>query len=81
MVVAFGIAFNLPVFILVPVMAGVLNARVLNQFQRHAAVLIFIAAAILTPGPDIASQLMLAAPLLILFELSVLAAFVIERIR
>lgn len=80
MVVAFGIAFNLPIFILIPVMAGVLNTRMLNQFQRHVAVLVFIAAAILTPGPDIASQLMLAIPLLVLFELSVLGAVIIEKL-
>ncbi len=81
MVVAFGLAFNFPVFILIPVIAGILNAKMLNQFHRQVVVLIFIAAAILTPGPDIASQLMLAVPLIVLFELSLLGAVIIERLR
>lgn len=79
MSVAFGIAFNLPVVILGLVKAGVLNSRMLGHYQRHAIVLIFIAAAVLTPGPDIASQLLLAAPLLVLFEGSVLLAGIFEK--
>jgi sec-independent protein translocase protein TatC len=54
---------------------------VLNQFQRQAIVLIFIAAAVLTPGPDVASQLMLAIPLLLLFELSVGLAALMEMMK
>ena len=81
MVSGFGLAFNLPVFILIPVMLGVLNTRMMNQFHRQVIVLIFILAAVLTPGPDIASQLLLAVPLVLLFELSLLAAFVAERMR
>lgn len=81
LLVSFGLAFNLPVFILTLVWTGVVNTRMLNQFQRQVIVLIFIAAAILTPGPDIASQLMLAVPLLVLFEGSVLAAMVLDALR
>ena len=80
MSVAFGLAFNSPVFILIPVALGILNTRVLNQFHRQVVVLIFVLAAILTPGPDIASQLLLAIPLLILFELTLIASFFTERI-
>ena len=78
MSLAFGVAFNLPVVILGLVKAGVLNSKMLNHYQRHAVVLIFILAAILTPGPDIASQFMLAVPLLVLFEASVFLAALIE---
>lgn len=78
MSLAFGVAFNLPVVILGLVKAGVLNSTLLRHYQRHAIVLIFIAAAILTPGPDIASQFMLAVPLFILFEGSVVLAGFIE---
>lgn len=81
MVIAFGFAFNLPVFVLALVASRVVQAKMLNKFQRHVVVFIFIAAAILTPGPDIASQLMLAIPLLVLFELSVAAAYVLELLR
>ncbi len=81
LLISFGVAFNLPVFVLILAWTGVVNVRMLNQFQRQAIVLIFIAAAILTPGPDIASQLMLAAPLLVLYETSVLAAMGMEALR
>ena len=81
LLISFGAAFNLPVFILILVWTGIVNAQMLNQFQRQAVVLIFIAAAILTPGPDIASQLMLAVPLLVLYESSVLAAVLMDLLR
>ncbi len=81
MVIAFGFAFNLPVFILALVASRVVGTQALNKFQRHVIVLIFIAAAVLTPGPDVASQLMLAIPLLILFELSIVAAYILEFFR
>ena len=81
MVFAFGVAFNLPVFILALVGSGLVTAKMLNRFQRWAILIIFILAAVLTPGPDIASQLMLAIPLLILFELSVGGAVLLEKIR
>lgn len=81
MMTAFGIAFNLPLAILAAVVAGVLDASTLMRYQRHAIVLIFIAAAILTPTPDIASQLFLAAPMTFLYEVSVAGAFMIQRAR
>jgi len=81
LLISFGAAFNLPVFVLILAWTGVVNVQMLNQFQRQAIVLIFIAAAILTPGPDIASQLMLAVPLLALYELSVLGAMGMEALR
>lgn len=80
-ILGFGLAFNLPVVILALAFMRILNTRVLNNYQRHAVVLILILAAMLTPGPDIASQLLLAAPLLILFELSVFAVWLLEAKR
>ncbi len=79
MLLAFGIAFNMPVFVMAFVVSGVWSARDLNRYQRHAVVLIFILAAVMTPGPDIASQLLLALPLVALFELSVLAAVIFGK--
>lgn len=79
LLLAFGVAFNLPLFVIALGSLGVLNTRVLNHYQRHAIVLIFIIAAVLTPSPDVASQVLLAVPLIILFELSVLGVFLVER--
>ena len=81
MLLAFGVAFNLPVFVIALALTGVLNIQTLKHFHRHAIVLIFILAAILTPSPDIASQILLAVPLLALFELSVLGVFFVDRRR
>ena len=79
MMIAFGVSFNLPVFIMALVLSGLVTFKTLQLYQRHIIVLIFIAAAVLTPGPDIASQLMLGAPLIFLFQISLLAAWLVER--
>lgn len=81
MMIGFGFAFNLPVFIVALVASGFVKVRTLNYYHRHIIVLIFIAAAVLTPGPDIASQMMLAIPLLFLFEFSLLAGWLVEKAK
>lgn len=77
---AFGIAFELPVILVLLTRVGLLSSSKLSQFRRYAIVLIFIAAAILTP-PDVVSQLSLALPLMLLYELSILGAKWVERRR
>lgn len=81
MLLAFGISFNLPVLILFLAWAGVLTPEMLQRYQRHAIILILIVSAAITPGPDIASQLFLAGPLFILFEISVVGTFFISNIK
>lgn len=81
MLLAFGVAFNLPVFLIGLSAAGILNAKVLNKFRKHAIFAIFIAAAVLTPGPDIASQILLAVPLLVLYEIGVAGSWVAGSMR
>ncbi len=78
MVMAFGIAFNLPLAVVALVALGFARVATLNRFQRHVIVLIFIGAAVLTPGPDIATQLLLAVPLVLLFEMSIAASWIVE---
>lgn len=79
MMIAFGVSFNLPVFVAGAAAAGVVTAQSLRRHWRHAVVVIFIAAAVLTPSPDIASQLALALPMMALYELSVGAAWLIGK--
>ncbi len=81
MMLAFGISFNMPVFIIAFVLVGLLSVKTLNRYQRHIVVLIFILAAVLTPTPDISGQLMLAVPLVLLFELSIVGSWIIEKLR
>lgn len=75
---AFGLAFELPVILVLLTRIGVLTSTQLTQFRRYAIVLIFVAAAILTP-PDVVSQVCLAVPLMGLYEASILAARWMER--
>lgn len=77
---AFGLAFELPVILVLLTRVGILSAAKLAQFRRYAIVLIFIAAAILTP-PDVFSQLSLALPMLALYELSIFGAKWVEKSR
>lgn len=71
MLLSFGICFQLPVAAYFLGRVGLVTPRLLSKGRRYAAVLILIFAAILTP-PDIATQLMLAIPLYVLFEISIL---------
>ncbi|MEO1941942.1 MAG: twin-arginine translocase subunit TatC [Campylobacterales bacterium] len=72
-VIAFGLAFNLPVYIYYLAKLDLINGDSLRERWRQAVVFIFIIAAIFTP-PDIFSQFLLAIPLLILFWVSILIA-------
>ena len=68
---AFGIAFQLPVVLLLLVRVGILTIQQLVSFRKYAIVLAFIFAAIITP-PDPFSQISLALPVIILYEVSIL---------
>lgn len=71
LVFAFGLCFQLPVVLTLMARAGLITAQHLVSFRKYAIVLIFTVAAILTP-PDVLSQVILAVPLLVLYELSIL---------
>lgn len=79
MVLAFGITFELPVFTYFLVRLGIWDYRFLWRYFRYAIVVIFTVAAILTPGPDLVSQILLAVPLTLLYLLSIGVAYVTRR--
>jgi sec-independent protein translocase protein TatC len=79
LLLAFGITFEMPVVTFFLARIGMVDHRMLITWARYAVVIIFIVAAVLTPGPDIASQLLMAGPLLLLYVLSVGVAFVFGR--
>jgi sec-independent protein translocase protein TatC len=79
MLLAFGVTFELPVVTFFLARVGVVTHRTLLHTWRYATVVIFIVAAVLTPGPDVASQLLMATPLLVLYWLSVGVAWLAAR--
>ena len=70
---AFGAVFELPLFVLFLAKIGLVNEKMLRSKRKFAILGIFAVAAILTP-PDIVSQILMAIPLLVLYEISILVA-------
>ena len=77
---AFGVSFLLPVLLMLLERAGIVTRHQLVRGRRYAIVAAFVIAAVLTP-PDVISQLMLAIPLIILYELALIGIWFTERSR
>ncbi len=75
MLLAFGVTFEMPVVTFFLARVGMVTHRTLLTYARYAVLVIFIVAAVLTPGPDVASQLLMAGPLLVLYGVSVGVAY------
>jgi sec-independent protein translocase protein TatC len=78
MFLAFGIAFEVPVVVVLLTLTGLVSVEKLAASRGYAVIVIFIAAAILTP-PDVGSQLMMAIPMWLLFEAGLLFARLMNR--
>lgn len=80
LIFAFGIAFQLPVVLTLLAKVDLVTSKGLARFRKYAVVLVFVFAAILTP-PDVISQIGLAIPILLLYEVSIFLARMIEKKR
>ena len=78
LIFAFGLSFQLPVVLSLLARIGIIDSEFLKQRRKYVVVIIFTAAAILTP-PDPVTQIGLAIPLLILYELSIFSVNMIEK--
>jgi sec-independent protein translocase protein TatC len=81
MMLAFGAIFELPLLIYFLAMIGMVTHRSLWKFSRWFIVLAFIIGAILTPGPDVVSQFMMATPMIVLYNISILLAWRVTKKR
>jgi sec-independent protein translocase protein TatC len=80
LIFAFGLSFQLPVALTLMGRVGLVSSDALSRNRKFAIVGVFVVAAIITP-PDIISQVTLAIPILILYEISILAVRFVERRR
>ena len=72
LLLAAGLLFELPMVTYVLSRVGILTPKIMRKYRRHSIIIVLILAAILTPTPDPVSQLIFAAPLFILYEISIL---------
>jgi len=77
---AFGLAFEVPVVVVVLVITGLVRVEQLREWRGYVVVAIFVVAAVVTP-PDVVSQIALAIPMCILYEVGIFFGQVIERRR
>jgi sec-independent protein translocase protein TatC len=80
MITAFGLMFELPLVILLLSKLGIVTPDMLKQGRKYAVVGIFLVAALLTP-PDVISQIMLAVPILLMYEISIWICTSVTRKR
>ena len=81
LLIAFGVIFELPIFMVLLAKMGVVNAAFLNKHRKYAILLSFVIAAILTPTPDVINQCLMAFPLIVLYEVSIGAVWLLGRKR
>jgi sec-independent protein translocase protein TatC len=80
MFLAFGLAFEVPVVVVVLIISGIVNVEQLREWRGYVIVAIFIVAAIVTP-PDVVSQIALALPMCLLYEAGIIVGQVVQKRR
>jgi len=78
-ILAFGFVFELPVIILFFTRMGFVTPATLAKHRKYAILLAFVAAAILTPTPDVFNQTLMAVPMIILYEVGILVSRIFVR--
>ena len=75
----FGLSFELPVLVMTLVKLGVLNCEMMRRTRAYAVLAIFVIAALITPTPDAFTLCLLAGPMVILYEICIWLALLLER--
>jgi sec-independent protein translocase protein TatC len=79
MLLAFGIVFQMPTLVFFLARMGVVTGWFLVKNTKYAILIIFIVAAVLSPGTDVVSQALMAGPMLALFAISILVAYIFQK--
>jgi sec-independent protein translocase protein TatC len=79
LLIAFGAIFEMPILMVFLAKIGVVNVSFLNRNRKYAILINFIIAAILTPTPDVVNQFMMGIPLLVLYEISLVAVWLFGK--
>jgi sec-independent protein translocase protein TatC len=81
MILGSGLIFEMPTLVLFLARMGVVSARLLLRYFKYAVLAIFIVAAVISPGTDMVSQLVMAVPMLGLYVISIVIAFIFQKRR
>jgi sec-independent protein translocase protein TatC len=76
---ASGIVFELPIVVFFLSKIGIITPKFMRMYRRHALVIILIIAAVITPSPDVTSQVLVAIPLYLLYEISIFVSAVVMK--
>ena len=76
---ASGLVFELPIVVFFLTKIGIMSPAFMRKFRKHAVVVILIVAAVITPSPDVTSQLLVAFPLYFLYEISIFVSMYVVR--
>ena len=79
LLIAFGVIFEMPIIMVFLAKIGIVDVPFLNKNRKYAILINFIIAAVLTPTPDIVNQMLMGVPLLVLYEVSVIAVWLFGR--
>jgi len=79
LLIAFGVVFELPVVMVLLAKVGLLTVGFLWRHQKYAVLIAFVVAAILTPTPDVVNQCLMAVPLILLYQLGIVAVWLFGR--
>jgi sec-independent protein translocase protein TatC len=80
MVLVSGLVFELPILVYFLTRLGILTPNFMRKYRKYAVVIILIAAAVITPSPDVTSQMVVAVPMYLLYEISIfVSAYVIKK--
>jgi sec-independent protein translocase protein TatC len=78
-ILAFGIVFEMPIFVIFATRMGLVTTETLAKNRRYAVIIAFIISAMLTPTPDAFNQTLMAVPMILLYEVGILASRILMR--